>query len=80
MHHQVLAYCKSPMMVEGVRDKVFIQLVKLNAAELAAENEEENDESEDDDDQSGEFEENLLLFFLNQIVAFAIGWVAVVTL
>ncbi|OQR80348.1 ribosomal RNA processing protein 1A-like, partial [Tropilaelaps mercedesae] len=35
--YEVLTYCKSPMVVEGVRDKVFLELVKLNSANLEEE-------------------------------------------
>lgn len=37
-----MTYCKSPTLVEGVRDKVFLELVKLHAGAL----QEEPDEDE----------------------------------
>ncbi|XP_022703154.1 ribosomal RNA processing protein 1 homolog A-like isoform X1 [Varroa jacobsoni] len=41
--YEVLTYCKSPTLVEGVRDKVFLELVKLHAGAL----QEEPDEDEE---------------------------------
>ena len=46
---QILAYCKSPMIVEGVRDKIFYELIKLSVGSL----EDVEEEEEDDEDPAG---------------------------